>query len=771
MRKFILLLTFVILSYSLCAETIAQQSFEGLATDTWVYSSNPAPNRLIYWGPTSEAMGGASAQEGTVYWAGWDLDNQDYSLTFPALSLPLGFSYTLTFWYYTKNLDPVSDFCRYSLKYDNGSTWDNWVTVNNNTNAWTSVSVALPPGSPYLRLRLSSSFDGITKYAHWDHLTVEKSPTPIAEPLVYNVVVNQRTDGSKLVDIYYDLFDANNDLCEISFELSSDNGVLYTVLPTSGFVTGDFGANISSGTGKHIVWDAGAESFSLGGSYLYRVSADDGITPIPERFILVEGGTFNNGVSAITLSSFYIDQYELTQAEYQAVMGSNPASGNGVGGTYPVYSVSWFNAIEYSNRRSMQEGLTPCYSYLTYGTNPNTWPSWWSTTEANHTNVSCNWSANGYRLPTEMEWMFAARGGNQTNNYTYSGSNDLNAVGWYNDNSGYSTHIVGTKAANELGTYDMSGNVTEWVWDIHGSYPIYSQYNPTGAISGSYRMGRGGCRGSSADNCTVLFRYAGPATGTGDYMGFRLCRSLENFVLIEGGTFNNGTSGVTVSSFYIDKFEITQAGYQAVMGVNPSYFTGISNKPVERITWFKALEYCNRRSLQEGLTPCYSYSTYGTNPDTWPVGWNTSNTNHTYVSCNWTANGYRLPTEMEWMFAARGGNQTHDYAYSGSSDINTVGWYNVNSGGVTHIVGTLNPNELGIYDMTGNVLEWTWDIYSEYSSEPQTNPQGAPNGDYRVHRGGYYQESISICNLSYRYYNTPTYFFNGTGIRVVRISP
>ncbi|MDD3104378.1 MAG: SUMF1/EgtB/PvdO family nonheme iron enzyme [Candidatus Cloacimonetes bacterium] len=244
----------------------------------------------------------------------------------------------------------------------------------------------------------------------------------------------------------------------------------------------------------------------------------------PINFVYVPGGTFHNGTSNVTLSSFYMDKYELTQADYQAVMGTNPASGYGVGSNYPVYYVSWFNAIEYCNRRSLQEGLTPCYSYSTYGTNPDSWPSGWNTSSSNHSNVVCNWTANGYRLPTEMEWMFAAKGGNQSQGYTYSGSNTIGNVAWYNSNSGSTTHTVGSKAPNELGLYDLSGNVWEWTWDIYDSYPSGTQTNPTGANSGSARVKRGGGWYNVANGCTVSYRDINSATYSYSNIGFRCVR-------------------------------------------------------------------------------------------------------------------------------------------------------------------------------------------------------------------------------------------------------
>jgi len=520
MRRMNLLLTLIILAitFPVCAETLALQSFESSAADTWSYTANPTPDaRRIWWGPTSESMGGATAHNGTMYWAGWDLDNVESTVTFQTLTLQAGYTYNVSFYYYTRNLASTNDYCRYSVKYDNGTNWDNWVTVNNNSNAWTAVSVDVPGGSNYLRLRLSSKFDGTTKYAHWDYIKVEKNPIPNAAPVVSNVTASQRTDGSKIVDIWYDLYDANDELCDITFKLSANDGASFDIIPSPANLSGDFGDDLPSGTNKHIIWNAGAESFGLDGSYLYRVYADDGSSPpMPENFILVEGGTFNNGTSDVTISSFYIDKYEVTQASYQAVMGTNPSSFGG-NPNRPVERVSWFNAIEYCNRRSIQEGLTPCYSYSTYGTNPDDWPSGWNTSNSNHTNVNCNWTANG-------EWMFAAKGGNQSQGYTYSGSNDINAVAWYRNNSSDGTKNVGTKAANELGTFDMSGNVYEWVWDIYGSYPSGSQTNPTGANSGSYRVRRGGSWSGAAVDCTVASRYDDGATNSYGNIGFRCVR-------------------------------------------------------------------------------------------------------------------------------------------------------------------------------------------------------------------------------------------------------
>jgi formylglycine-generating enzyme required for sulfatase activity len=222
----------------------------------------------------------------------------------------------------------------------------------------------------------------------------------------------------------------------------------------------------------------------------------------------------------------------------------------------------------------------------------------------------------------------------------------------------------------------------------------------------------------------------------------------DTFVLVEGGTFNNGLANVTVSSFYIGKYEVTQKEWKAVMGNNPSNFKG-DKRPVEQITWYQAVEFCNKLSQKEGLTPAYTI-------------------NGTSVSCNWNANGYRLPTEAEWEFAARGGKLSKGYTYSGSNNLDEVGWYSSNSSSQTKDVGTKRANELGIYDMSGDVWEWCWDCYGHYSLSTQTNPTGATSGSNRVIRGGSWNKGGYYCRVANRDYNYPYYSFNYLGFRLSR---
>ena len=221
-------------------------------------------------------------------------------------------------------------------------------------------------------------------------------------------------------------------------------------------------------------------------------------------------------------------------------------------------------------------------------------------------------------------------------------------------------------------------------------------------------------------------------------------------VAVAGGTFNMGSNdseayefekpvhSVTLSDYYIGETEVTQALWQAVMGSNPSNFKG-SNNPVEQVSYNDCIDFINKlNTLLAGQLPA--------------------------------GRKFRLPTEAEWEFAARGGNKgkNNNYKYSGSNSIDAVAWWGYigNSNKQTHPVKQKQPNELGIYDMTGNVLEWCYDWYDSYSSSPQTNPQGPSSGSYRVFRGGCWVYDAQYCRVASRFYCDPGLLLNFCGLRL-----
>ncbi|MFH1708628.1 MAG: formylglycine-generating enzyme family protein [Planctomycetota bacterium] len=242
---------------------------------------------------------------------------------------------------------------------------------------------------------------------------------------------------------------------------------------------------------------------------------------VPEGMVFVEGGTFDMGadqyerekpVYKVSLKSFMIGKYEVTFAEYDAycqVTGkAQPSDQNWGRGSRPAINVIWYDAVAFCNWLSAQEGLDKCYSI-------------------NGTDVTYNTGANGYRLPTEAEWEYAARGGNKNRGYTYSGSNDAGEVGWHDQNTGKTTQPAGGKKPNELGLFDMSGNVWEWCWDWYDDkyYCQSPRENPTGPSLGQYRVLRGGGWYGVDGLLRCASRISVKPADSYYFVGFRLART------------------------------------------------------------------------------------------------------------------------------------------------------------------------------------------------------------------------------------------------------
>ena len=250
-------------------------------------------------------------------------------------------------------------------------------------------------------------------------------------------------------------------------------------------------------------------------------------------------------------------------------------------------------------------------------------------------------------------------------------------------------------------------------------------------------------------------------------------RPTSNFVLIKGGAFTMGSPvtelerttdevqhRVTISDFYLAISQVTQWEYQSLIGNNPSNSQG-DNLPVENLTWFDAIRYCNALSIREGFNPAYSIQ--GEN-----VTWNRN------------ANGYRLPTEAEWEFACRAGTTTPFNTGNNINDSqanfnNNYGYNNDASGRITGgyrqrtlAVKSFDPNQLGLFDMHGNVWEWCWDWYGAYSTAAQTNPIGPETGTLRINRGGGWNDFPRHIRSAYRATTPPNNTSFNIGFRLAR---
>jgi formylglycine-generating enzyme required for sulfatase activity len=246
---------------------------------------------------------------------------------------------------------------------------------------------------------------------------------------------------------------------------------------------------------------------------------------VPDWMAYVEGGTYLQGSPdseagrsfdegprrEVTLSAFLLAKREVTFDEYDEYCAASgkPRPDDKAWGRWsrPVIDVTWRDAVEYCNWRSKKDGLAPAY---TLGGDA----------------VTCDWAAEGYRLPTEAEWEYAARGGKKVRGLPYPGGADPEGLAWFSLNAGNRTHPAGGKAANELGLFDMAGNVWEWCWDWYAGYPVGKAADPRGPEGAALRVVRGGAYFNVASNLRPAKRWFVDPAHRFDYLGFRLARSL-----------------------------------------------------------------------------------------------------------------------------------------------------------------------------------------------------------------------------------------------------
>ncbi len=469
------------------------------------------------------------------------------------------------------------------------------------------------------------------------------------------------------------------------------------------------------------------------------------------ELVLIPAGEFtmgsNNGGSGerpphpVRISSpFYIGKYEVTQAQWRAVMGSDPSKFKG--DNRPVERVSWNDIQEFCRRLSRHAG-------------------------------------HPIRLPTEAEWEYSCRAGTTTA-YSFGDSTArLSDYAWHKGNSGGVTHAVGTKQPNPWGLHDMHGNVYEWCADWLGAYPSGVQVDPVG----SRNTGGSAFRGGALDIHGVSLRSAYRVIGTPDKrncsVGFRVAAGVPEkavstpevsdrlreesgrqydpastltldlgsgvtmeLVLIPAGEFLMGSSNsdsdedplhrVRISQpFYLGKYEVTQAQWRAVMGGVPSGFTG-ADHPVQKVSWSDCQEFCRKLSARTGRTT-------------------------------------RLPTEAEWEYSCRAGTTTA-YSFGDSKGrLDDHAWCRGISASEIHSVGVNQPNPWGLYDLHDNVWEWCGDWYGEdyYADSPDRDPTGPDSGMYRVHRGGSGFDLASFCRCAYRSRGRPGFRGYTYGLRVV----
>ncbi len=525
----------------------------------------------------------------------------------------------------------------------------------------------------------------------------------------------------------------------------------------------------------------------------------------------ISAGTFQMGDAAVSAASpahsvtiskdYYISKYEVTQGQWTKIMGSNPSL-NKTGDNYPVETVSWNDCQSFIMKMNQ--------SYSSYGT---------------------------FKLPTEAEWEYAARGGTATSYYWGGLMNSLYA--WYGEGGTGKHHAVGQKQPNAFGLYDVTGNVWEFCSDYYSTYTSGAVTDPSGPASGASVPIRGASYYDNESESRIANRHDVSLTLKQYNIGFRLALSAGQIpvqtkvetpaISPNGGTFTSAqqvsitcaTSGATIkyttdgstpsatvgttysaaitisstttikavaiktgstessvaaATFTINTIQPPVGGASVTVDLGGgvsiemikisagTFQMGDTNagafgneSPVHSVTITKDF-YIGKYELTQkqwtkvmGTTPYTTASFVGDNNPVYSVSWNdcqsfTSSMNSSYS----TYGTFRLPTEAEWEYACRAGSTTSYYWGATVSD--GYLWYSANSGSRMQSVGGKTPNAWGLYDMSGNAMEWCSDWAGEnyYSTSPGTDPQGPVTGTYRIVRGGGYGGSAGSCRSGYR---------------------